>query len=194
MRSRRRWSSLSALVRATLRQEEWMTVREAAALYRVTDETMLAWVRAGGVPNAGRGGTHVGGARGARGGIASYAGTLRRQPRPSAPYLRCARDARRPGQHARKRWQALVAGRAGTRWLDERTQRARRFASERWRAATRSTGRLSSDDAPGDRALYAGRSAIQLCARRTLLFRCTGRIPGFDGVQLEGRIERGTIK
>ena len=41
MRSRRRWSLLSALVRATLRQEEWMTVREAAALYRVTDETML---------------------------------------------------------------------------------------------------------------------------------------------------------
>ncbi|MBO9333958.1 MAG: helix-turn-helix domain-containing protein [Roseiflexus sp.] len=50
MRSRRRWSSLSALVRATLRQEEWMTVREAAALYRVTDETMLAWVRAGAFP------------------------------------------------------------------------------------------------------------------------------------------------
>ena len=50
MRSRRRWSSVSALVRATLRQEEWMTVREAAALYRVTDETMLAWVRAGAFP------------------------------------------------------------------------------------------------------------------------------------------------
>ncbi len=50
MQSRQRWSSLSALVRATLRQEEWMTVREAAALYRVTDETMLAWVRAGAFP------------------------------------------------------------------------------------------------------------------------------------------------
>ncbi len=50
MRSRRLWSSLSALVRATLRQEEWMTVREVVVLYRVTDETMLAWVRAGAFP------------------------------------------------------------------------------------------------------------------------------------------------
>ncbi|MGQ9547494.1 MAG: helix-turn-helix domain-containing protein [Roseiflexus sp.] len=51
MKSRRRWSSLSALLRETLRQEEWMTLREAAALYRVTDETMLAWVRKGAFPS-----------------------------------------------------------------------------------------------------------------------------------------------
>ncbi len=51
MALRRRWSSLSALLRATIRQEEWMTVREAAALYRVTDETMLAWVRARAFPS-----------------------------------------------------------------------------------------------------------------------------------------------
>jgi hypothetical protein len=95
MRSRRRWSSLSALVRATLRQEEWMTVREAAALYRVTDETMLAWVRAGAFPmQVEEGRTWV--ARAAlEAALHRMPERRERRPRPSAPYRRCAGDARR---------------------------------------------------------------------------------------------------
>lgn len=51
MAPRQRWTSLSDLVRHTLRQQEWLSLREAAELYRVTDETMLAWVRAGAFPS-----------------------------------------------------------------------------------------------------------------------------------------------
>ncbi len=51
MAPRHRWTSLSDLVRHTLRQQEWLSLREAAELYRVTDETMLAWVRAGAFPS-----------------------------------------------------------------------------------------------------------------------------------------------
>lgn len=50
MAHRPRWISLSDLVRHTLHQQEWLSLREAADLYRVTDETMLAWVRAGAFP------------------------------------------------------------------------------------------------------------------------------------------------
>ncbi len=51
MAQRQRWTSLSDLVRHTLRQQEWLSLREAAELYRVTDETMLAWIRAGAFPS-----------------------------------------------------------------------------------------------------------------------------------------------
>lgn len=51
MASRQRWTSLSDLVKHALRQQEWLSLREAAELYRVTDETMLAWVRAGAFPS-----------------------------------------------------------------------------------------------------------------------------------------------
>lgn len=47
MTARRRWASLADLLRHTIHQQEWVSLRDAAALYRVTDETMLAWVRAG---------------------------------------------------------------------------------------------------------------------------------------------------
>ncbi|MGB9750714.1 MAG: hypothetical protein C0183_19135 [Roseiflexus castenholzii] len=51
MTHRPRWNSLSAMLRHALRQQEWLSLRDAAALYRVTDETMLAWVRAGVFPS-----------------------------------------------------------------------------------------------------------------------------------------------
>lgn len=47
MAPRQRWASLTDLMRHAIRQQEWMSLREAAELYRVTDETMLTWVRAG---------------------------------------------------------------------------------------------------------------------------------------------------
>jgi hypothetical protein len=40
-----RWSSLADLARHLARRQEWLPLREAAELYRVTPETMLAWVR-----------------------------------------------------------------------------------------------------------------------------------------------------
>jgi hypothetical protein len=42
-----RWPSLAAMVRHMALREEWMPLREAAALYRVTTDTMAVWVEAG---------------------------------------------------------------------------------------------------------------------------------------------------
>ncbi len=56
MALRQQWASLNDLMRHLIRQQEWMSLREAAELYRVTDETMLAWVRAGAFTNQNRDG------------------------------------------------------------------------------------------------------------------------------------------
>ncbi|HWQ13439.1 MAG TPA: helix-turn-helix domain-containing protein [Roseiflexaceae bacterium] len=45
-----RWPSLAAMVQHMLLREEWMSVREAADLYRVSTDTMLAWAHAGKFP------------------------------------------------------------------------------------------------------------------------------------------------
>jgi excisionase family DNA binding protein len=50
MNQQRRWPSLGAFVRHMVREQEWMSVKAAAELYRVTDETMLAWARNGHFP------------------------------------------------------------------------------------------------------------------------------------------------
>lgn len=42
-----RWPSIAAMLRHLVLREEWMTVKEAAALYRVTTDTMLVWAQAG---------------------------------------------------------------------------------------------------------------------------------------------------
>jgi len=43
----KRWPSLAAMLRHIVLHEEWMSVKEAAALYRVTTDTMLVWAQAG---------------------------------------------------------------------------------------------------------------------------------------------------
>jgi hypothetical protein len=40
-----RWAKLSDLARHLAYRQEWMPLVEAAAFYRVTPETMVAWVR-----------------------------------------------------------------------------------------------------------------------------------------------------
>jgi hypothetical protein len=40
-----RWAKLSDLARHLAYRQEWMPLAEAAAFYRVTPETMVAWVR-----------------------------------------------------------------------------------------------------------------------------------------------------
>jgi predicted XRE-type DNA-binding protein len=45
MKTVRRWRSLSEYVRHVATEQDWMTLREAAELYRVTPETMQEWVR-----------------------------------------------------------------------------------------------------------------------------------------------------
>ncbi|GAB4171721.1 MAG: hypothetical protein Fur005_33520 [Roseiflexaceae bacterium] len=40
-----RWNSLASLATELAQRQEWMPLREAADLYRVTPETMQAWVR-----------------------------------------------------------------------------------------------------------------------------------------------------
>ncbi len=45
-----RWPSLAAMVRHLVREQEYMSVREAAQLYRVTEETMLSWADCGHLP------------------------------------------------------------------------------------------------------------------------------------------------
>lgn len=47
MTIQQRWASLSDLMRHAIREQEWLSLRAAADMYRVTDETMLAWVRGG---------------------------------------------------------------------------------------------------------------------------------------------------
>ncbi len=42
-----RWPSLADMVREFTRQQEWMSLSEAAKLYRVTPETMRGWARLG---------------------------------------------------------------------------------------------------------------------------------------------------
>ncbi len=42
-----RWASLADFARQLVIQQRWMVLREAANLYRVTPETMQAWVRQG---------------------------------------------------------------------------------------------------------------------------------------------------
>jgi len=42
-----RWPSLAAMVQHMALREEWMPLREAAELYRVTTDTMLFWIEAG---------------------------------------------------------------------------------------------------------------------------------------------------
>jgi excisionase family DNA binding protein len=42
-----RWPSLAAMLRHMMLREEWMSVKEAAELYRVTTDTMLVWAQAG---------------------------------------------------------------------------------------------------------------------------------------------------
>lgn len=44
---RKRYASVGMLVAELVLRQEWMPLREAAALYRVTDETMLEWGRDG---------------------------------------------------------------------------------------------------------------------------------------------------
>lgn len=41
----RRWRSIAELARRMALEQEWLPLREAAALYRVTPETMLGWAR-----------------------------------------------------------------------------------------------------------------------------------------------------
>lgn len=43
----RRWASLAHLAQYLMHQQEWMPLHEAARLYRVTPDTMQAWVRQG---------------------------------------------------------------------------------------------------------------------------------------------------
>jgi hypothetical protein len=40
-----RWGSVAELAQHMARRQTWLPLREAADLYRVTPETMLAWVR-----------------------------------------------------------------------------------------------------------------------------------------------------
>jgi hypothetical protein len=40
-----RWAKLSDLARHLVYRQEWMPLAEAATFYRVTPETMVAWVR-----------------------------------------------------------------------------------------------------------------------------------------------------
>lgn len=47
MKQAYRWPSLADMVRHVVRQEEWMSLVEAANLYRVTPETMRGWARQG---------------------------------------------------------------------------------------------------------------------------------------------------
>jgi excisionase family DNA binding protein len=45
--TQKRWPSLAAMLRHMVLHEEWMSVKEAADLYRVTTDTMLVWAQAG---------------------------------------------------------------------------------------------------------------------------------------------------
>jgi len=45
MNSPNRWAKLSDLALHLAHRQEWMPLAEAAVLYRVTAETMTAWVR-----------------------------------------------------------------------------------------------------------------------------------------------------
>lgn len=47
MAKQHRWPSLAHMARHFARRQDWTPLREAAALYRVTPETMLNWVRQG---------------------------------------------------------------------------------------------------------------------------------------------------
>ncbi|HEU5089364.1 MAG TPA: hypothetical protein VFT99_18035 [Roseiflexaceae bacterium] len=40
-----RWASLQEMAQDMLRRAEWLPLREAAALYRVTPDTMRVWVQ-----------------------------------------------------------------------------------------------------------------------------------------------------
>jgi hypothetical protein len=42
---RYRWSSLQEMALEMVRRAEWLPLREAAALYRVTPDTMRVWLR-----------------------------------------------------------------------------------------------------------------------------------------------------
>ncbi len=42
-----RWKSIDAMVQHMVIRQEWMPIKEAADLYRVTDETMQMWIRTG---------------------------------------------------------------------------------------------------------------------------------------------------
>ena len=47
MKTLQRWRSLAELARHMATEQQWMPLRTAAKLYRVTPETMQAWVRQG---------------------------------------------------------------------------------------------------------------------------------------------------
>jgi hypothetical protein len=46
-RRRERWPSLGAMVRHMALREQWMSLAEAAELYRVTPDTVQFWARVG---------------------------------------------------------------------------------------------------------------------------------------------------
>ncbi len=47
MRTPQRWRSITELARHLAIEQQWIPLRKAATLYRVTPETMHAWVREG---------------------------------------------------------------------------------------------------------------------------------------------------
>ena len=104
-----RWASLQAMAHDLLRRAEWLPLREAAALYRVTPDTMRVWVQRDIFPST-TFGNEVWVARD------ELEGALRRPPRtayPAPPARR--RCASQPRTRATQRSHPAHATRAGLR-------------------------------------------------------------------------------
>ena len=104
-----RWASLQEMAHDLLRRTEWLPLREAAALYRVTPDTMRVWVQRGIFPST-TFGNEVWVARN------ELEGALRRPPRtayPAPPAMR--RRAGQPRTRAAQLARPANTTRAGPR-------------------------------------------------------------------------------